>query len=112
GPTELHVHLSILQGFHINANKTSSNEPLIPTSLTVTEPADGATVEYPPGEEQRFAFAERAIRVHSGEVTMVVRFREPPRAGSVVRMGLSYQACDEDSCLPPVTKQVGVGVPG
>jgi hypothetical protein len=67
-----------------------------------------ANVDYPPGEEQRFAFATQPIRVYGGEVTFAVRVPSPPPKGQPLRMNLTYQACDDSACLPPVTKQLEV----
>jgi uncharacterized protein YyaL (SSP411 family) len=114
GPAELHLRLSILRGFHINAHDTGGADiPLIPTRVNVEgdpEESRGVSVEYPPGEEQGFAFADKPIRVYSGEVGIVVRFQQPPSTGEPVRLSLSYQPCDESTCLPPVTKRVEVAV--
>jgi hypothetical protein len=110
-PLELHVRLSILKGFHVNAHEPGGGAdlPLVPTTLAVVgEAARGATIEYPPGEEQRFAFADRPIRVYGGDVTLVVRVTTPPPKGAAVRLHLTYQACDDSACLPPVTRQVDV----
>ena len=112
-PVELHVRLNVLRGFHINGHEPGGGEdmPLIPTTLTVVgEAARGAEVEYPPGEEQNFAFSGRPIRVYGGDVTLVVRVPAPLPKGAAVRLNLSYQACDDSACLPPVTKQVDVAV--
>jgi uncharacterized protein YyaL (SSP411 family) len=112
-PVELHLRLNVLKGFHINAHHTDTNAnlPLIPTTLAVVgEAARGAAVEYPPGEEQSFSFAERPIRVYSGDVTIVVRTVVSLPKGAAVRLNLSYQACDDSACLAPVTKQIEVAV--
>jgi hypothetical protein len=39
-----------------------------------------ATVQYPPAAERRLAFAESALRVYEGDVTLVVRFASAPPA--------------------------------
>jgi hypothetical protein len=107
---ELHIHLAILDGFHINAHEPGETEvPLIPTTLSVDAP--GATIEYPPGQEQGFGFATGPIRVHSGKVMIVVRFSPPPKPESTLRFRLSYQACDQSACFPPITKQFEIEVP-
>src|SRR5204862_5194283 len=112
-PLELHVRLTILKGFHINSHDAGASKdlPLVPTTLSVVgEAGRSAAVDYPTGEEQSFSFARRPIRVYSGEVEMVVRLSTAPQKGSVARLNLSYQPCDESACLPPVTKQVEVAV--
>jgi uncharacterized protein YyaL (SSP411 family) len=106
---ELHLILGVLDGFHINAHETGGEIPLIATRLNVESP--GATVEYPPGEERSFAFSTQPIRVYSGEVILLVRFDPPATPDLRVRLSLSYQACDESSCFPPVTKPIELEVP-
>jgi uncharacterized protein YyaL (SSP411 family) len=109
-PAEFHLHLSILAGFHINAHtQGDTGQPLIPTTLSVEAP--GATIEYPPGAEQGFGFATKPIRVYSGTATILVRFSQPPKLESTLRFRLSYQACDQTACFPPVTKQFEIEVP-
>jgi hypothetical protein len=41
-------------------------------------------------------------------VIISVRFKidQPPNVP--VRIALSYQACDDNACLPPITKQVEI----
>ena len=57
-------------------------------------------------------FASRPIQVYAKEVTLMVRFAQPPAASeSTVKLTLSYQACDESACFPPVTKQVELRAP-
>jgi hypothetical protein len=110
-PKQLLVHLTIAPGFHLNAHEVESADlPLIPTTLAVNEPAGVVdSIDYPLAEEQSVAFMEAPIRVYSGEVTIAVQFRTPI-IGQGVKLSLSYQACDESACLPPVTKGVRVGV--
>ena len=106
---ELHLHLSILDGFHINAHEAGGDVPLVPTVLTVDQP--GTMIEYPPGEERRFAFTETPIHVYSKTVTILVRFSPPAKPESTVKFNLSYQACDESTCLPQVNKHFEIEVP-
>jgi uncharacterized protein YyaL (SSP411 family) len=106
---ELHLHLSVLDGFHINAHEAGGDVPLVPTVLTVDQP--GASIEYPPGEERRFSFTKMPIHVYSGDVTILVRFSPPAKRASTVKFNLSYQACDESACFPQVSKQFEIEVP-
>jgi hypothetical protein len=96
--------------FHLNAHKAGRG--LIPTALTLSLPDGGgavaATIDYPPGEERKFAFADQAIRVYEREIEIVARLAEPLAAGSRVRVALTYQACTEDACLTAATKTIEV----
>jgi uncharacterized protein YyaL (SSP411 family) len=94
GPLTLRVRLRIVEGFHINAN--IADEGLIATRLSV---APAAVIEYPAAKEKRF----------EGEVVLIVRFSDKPV--DAVRLSLVYQPCDENSCMPPVTKQIDIAIP-
>lgn len=108
---ELHLVLKILEPFHINAHEPgAADAPLIPTTLTVNQDPN-VTVEFPPGEERRFAFTDRPLRVYAGEVTVVVRFSPHAVPASTLRLNLTYQPCDESSCLPGISKQIDIEVP-
>ena len=100
-PTRLDVHVQVMEGFHVNANQASQG--LIPTSISV--PAQEISdIAYPPGEEKKFPFADQPIRIYEGAFTIIVRFKQPPSSDKLtVRM--TYQACDENACLPPIAKQ-------
>lgn len=100
---QLNLRLSILRGFHINAHQAS--EGLVPTQVTV-QGADVEEVIYPPGEVQAFAFADHPIRVYANDVIVEVRLKQRPANAVTVRA--TYQACDDDSCLAPVTKEIKV----
>ncbi|MDQ3441321.1 MAG: DUF255 domain-containing protein [Planctomycetota bacterium] len=103
-PTQLNVHLDVLDGFHINAH--DAGKELVPTSLAVSRGPDVAGIDYPPGEEQRFAFADEPIRVYDNTVLIAVRFTSTPSPEDVLQLSLTYQACDDSACLAPVTKRV------
>lgn len=108
-PRQLDVRLSVLDGFHVNANEAS--EGLVATTVRVMGDAAEQVerVDYPPGELRAFAFAEQGIRVYEGAVLVVVRFKPGAEAVGPVKLAVTYQACDEDACLPPVVKEVTAG---
>lgn len=106
----LHVALKVLEGFHINAHEPGGGDvPLIPTQLSVNVP--GASIEYPPGQIQAFAFAQQPIRVYSGQVIAVVRFSDRFKVRAPLQLSLSYQACNENACFPPISKQFEIDLP-
>jgi uncharacterized protein YyaL (SSP411 family) len=112
-PTDLHVRLTILDGFHINAHDPQGGDvPLVPTNLTITDsygaPADIELIDYPPGEEQAFAFTDKPIRVYTGDAVIAVRFKGVTVGGGPLKLNISYQACDESACLPAVMKTIEV----
>lgn len=96
----------IEQGWHVNSHKPTY-EYLIPTTVEVALPAgwDAPKLTYPKGEIARFTFAEEPLSVFQGEVPIVAAF-QVPRAQSVgevpLRVKVTYQACNDTQCLPPV----------
>ncbi len=103
-PTELHVEVNVADPYHIHAHDAA--EPYIAT--TIAPAPDGApevaTIEYPPGQEKALAFSREKLRVYTARNVLVVRFKEPVPAGTALKLRLTYQACDDESCLPPVTQ--------
>ena len=92
------IDLEIRDGWHVNANPASL-EFLIPTR--VEGPVRG--VSYPAGESFRFEFAPEEILVYSGK-TSIAGSVEP----GVSDLRVTYQACDDRRCLPPVTEVVRI----
>ena len=95
------------EGWHVNSHQPTY-EYLIPTTLEVTLPAgwEAPQLTYPKGELERFSFApEEPLSVFQGAVPIVAAFRVP-RAQSFgevpLNVTLTYQACNDRQCLPPV----------
>ncbi|HEV8632330.1 MAG TPA: protein-disulfide reductase DsbD N-terminal domain-containing protein, partial [Thermoanaerobaculia bacterium] len=98
------VHIE--SGWHVNSHHPTY-EYLIPTELQVELPAGWPAPEltYPEPEIARFTFADEPLSVYQGEVPIVAAFRVPPAAASgevTVAVTLTYQACNDTQCLPPV----------
>jgi hypothetical protein len=109
--TELRVNVRVLDAFHINTNRAAPG--LIATSLAVASRGGDAevTVDYPPGEERRFAFAPEPLHVYEGMVTIVARFSKALPPGTGIRATLSYQPCTEDACLAATSKSIELAAP-
>jgi uncharacterized protein YyaL (SSP411 family) len=97
------VHLAIAEGWHVNANP-ASQQFLIPTAVE----AAGAGLEgvrYPEPRLIRPSYAEEDLAVYEGAVEITGRVRpEDPAA----RLRVTYQPCDAERCLPPVTEELAV----
>jgi uncharacterized protein YyaL (SSP411 family) len=94
------VELAIRPGWHLNAHPASLPS-LVATSLG---PVLGQLrgLRYPAGEP--FGPATEPISVYRGRVMLVGEI-EPP-VGGAPSLELTYQACDDRRCLPPVTRLV------
>jgi Disulphide bond corrector protein DsbC len=109
------VVLKIRPGFHVNARQVTE-EYLIPTDLRAEVPAGFkvSDVIYPRGTMLTLAFAkDKPLNVYTD--TVVVRLpltvlANAPLGSQHVAMKLKYQACSQEVCLPPVTKDVDATV--
>jgi hypothetical protein len=106
-PKELRVQLIVADGYHLNAHH--ADKDLIATQLSIG--GQEVDINYPEGERKKFAFSDQEISVYSGAVTIAVKFKKSMTGQPPVRMGIAYQACDDQACLPPVTKQIEVNSP-
>jgi suppressor for copper-sensitivity B len=104
----LAVMMEIEKGWHTNSHQPTF-EYLIPTKIEVGLPEGWAeaSIDYPTGEMKTFSFADQPISVYEDEVALIANFNVPESQSEEtieVELELTYQACDDRSCLPPVTK--------
>ena len=105
----LAARVTIVPGWHVNAHKPTF-EYLIPTTLALTLP-DGwpaAALKYPPAAQRKFAFEEKPLAVYDGTVAILADVAVPrgaARGTFSVKASLSYQSCNQNQCLPPVTTE-------
>jgi suppressor for copper-sensitivity B len=101
-------------GWHVQA-AVPTYDYLIPTALEIVAPAGwpAATVAYPAPHLYRFAFAEEELAVYEGRLILIAEQPVPAAAagGAVFVARLRYQACDDKSCLPPVTVEARLELP-
>ncbi len=104
--SELTLTVTLERGWHLNAN--DPDRPyLIPTTLEITPPA-GSTVEsirYPDAVVHSLAFAAgTTLRLYEGTFAIRVKMAGalPPRFDAQ----LAFQACNDETCLPPATLAV------
>jgi thiol:disulfide interchange protein DsbD len=107
------IVLKIRPGYHINDN-APLDEFMFPTSLSFDDHPGLEVLEiyFPPGQAGRFAYADNELIVYEGETVLgaLVMVKEGQAPGELKLTGaLSYQACDNVSCLPP--KEVSFEVP-
>jgi uncharacterized protein YyaL (SSP411 family) len=93
------VELAVARGWHINANP--AGDGLVPTTVAgvlgrVRE------VRYPAAEA--WEATSGPVPIYRGRVTLEGEIEH--RGGGAPGVEVSYQACDETRCLPPVTRIV------
>lgn len=106
GMAVVDLDVEIKEGWHINSS-TPSLPYLIATTVMVPtgQAASVHKVEYPPGREVSLGFAGKPISVYEGRLVLTVTMKAA--AGSVaggvsiVRGAVTYQACNDTSCMPP-----------
>ena len=99
--------VDIDRGWHVNSNQPTYDY-LIPTELELELPPTWTLegIDYPPGEMQLFAFEDKPLSVYDGRVSILalVRLGDEEFEGDQPVVGhLTFQACDDRSCLPPET---------
>jgi thioredoxin:protein disulfide reductase len=103
GATELAFDVEVPSGWHVNAHQPT--QPfLIPTVLTVEPPTDTAVgeIRYPDPVERVLEFAGATpLRLYEG--TFAIPLRVTGKRDGELTGRLRYQACSDDTCLPPKT---------
>lgn len=103
----LAAKMTIERHWHSNSHNPTFDY-LIGTDLQLTLPSawPEAEVTYPAGKMKSFAFADKPISVYEGSETILAHISIPEAAAGgewPIEVALTYQACDDRSCLPPVT---------
>ena len=106
------VCVKVQAGYHINDN-APLDEFMIPTTLVIEEHPDFEVVEvlFPKGRRARFAYSESELVVYEGEVVLGVLLKAKEGAApgpKVLKAAVGYQACNNESCLPP--KEIGLEI--
>jgi DsbC/DsbD-like thiol-disulfide interchange protein len=103
------VVMDIPAGLHVNSNRPSS-QYAIATSVKVTGTGVNVTgVNYPRGKNRKFQFSEDSINVYEGRVAFGFTVKVPASyRGNMIRIraAVRYQACTEEVCYPPKTKDI------
>jgi Disulphide bond corrector protein DsbC len=110
-PALVDLHFRVAGGLHINSH-APHQKTLIPTRLAVVE-EEGfkvTNVDFPAGAEYALAFSPKEkLSVYTGDFTL--RAHLTARAGEHLLAGeLHYQACDVNSCMPPQSLPIEVGI--
>ena len=109
------IVLSIEESWHINSHQPTYDY-LIGTSLAI-EPAEGIIVSdlrYPSGNDVRFEFADDALNVYDGSVTIFLSLRISDKlaaGGYKVAGTLRVQACNDQVCLAPSNIAIEIPLP-
>lgn len=112
---KVEFHFRVNPGYHINSSEPKS-ELLVATKLKLEPVTDLAIgkLDYPEGEELRFAFApDKELSVYTGDFAVAAKVAAVRSASPgifKIHGELQYQACDDRSCYPPKTLPVAFEV--
>jgi len=105
------VVLSIPGGLHVNSHRPTG-EYAIPTTIKAT--ARGVrigSVSYPRGQNRTFSFSENPINVYEGRAAFNFNVTVPENyqgTSVAVRVTVNYQACTNEVCYPPKSKEITI----
>ncbi len=111
------LNASIQESWHINSNKPN-DDFLIASKVTAKSEAVTLTsINYPQPKELKLEFSEKPVSVFSGDIKIELTFTVNKNTASgkyTVPVKLSYQACNDQTCMPPteVSEKLTVEVVG
>jgi hypothetical protein len=103
------ITMTIPGGLHVNSNRPSSEYAIATTVRVSGRGLRIGGVNYPRGRDRKFQFSENLINVYEGRVRFPFSVTVPPGfRGNVarVRAVVRYQACTEEVCYPPRSRDV------
>ena len=105
------LHFKIAAGLHINSH-TPHTEDLIPTTFKVPE-SSGVTLakaDFPAGKDFAFELDPKdKLSVYTGEFIIHTELLAS-KGEHLVEATLKYQACDNQTCMPPKSIPVAIDV--
>ncbi len=112
---QLTVNIDIQPGWHINAKHPLSDK-LIPTLLQAAEQNavwDLSSVSYPPPVRKTLGFQSEELALYEGNISLkaALSTNMSSQEGSMLRLTLRLQACDDETCLPPELLNLQIPVP-
>jgi DsbC/DsbD-like thiol-disulfide interchange protein len=108
------VVMDIPAGFHVHSNRPLEKF-LIPTQLQIEAPKGvrvGAVV-YPRAVLRSLKFSKNKLAVYEGRATMRFNVTVPAAFGAdsaELKARLRYQACNDELCFPPQTREVKIRI--
>jgi thiol:disulfide interchange protein DsbD len=117
----LAVVIRIAKGYHINADRAqlSANPAFTPypTQIRILELSPSVGVEspqFPPAHAIKVGFAKAPLAVFDGKTVIYLPLVLPPEVATDIlriKLALSYQACDDATCLLPQTVPLTAELP-
>jgi thioredoxin:protein disulfide reductase len=104
------VVMDIPSGLHVQSNKPL-DKFLVPTKLDIETPSgmQAGPVSYPRAVMRNLKFSKAAVAVYEGKATLRFNVTVPANysgGSGEIKGKLRFQACNDESCFPPVTREV------
>jgi thioredoxin:protein disulfide reductase len=104
------VVMDIPNGLHVQSSKPL-DKFLVATKLDVETPSgmQVGPISYPRAQMRNLKFSKKAVAVYEGRATLRFNVTVPANysAGSgEIKGKLRFQACNDESCFPPMTREV------
>lgn len=107
------LQVVLQNGFHVNSH-APGDDFLIPLRLSWDESILKVDeIVYPAPQSRKYSFAEKPLKVYTGDFFLHTRFQVSPAAPlgmTVVTGKLRYQACNDSMCLPPRVAEIRLPV--
>jgi thiol:disulfide interchange protein DsbD len=106
------VVVDIPAGLHVQSNRPL-DKFLVATKLDVEAPSgmQVGPIAYPRALMRNLKFSKKAVAVYEGRAVMRFNVTVPANyngSSGEIRGKLRFQACNDDSCFPPVTREVKI----
>jgi len=104
------VVMEIPAGLHVQSNRPL-DKYLIPTKLDLETPSgmQAGPVSYPRAVMRNLKFSKGAVAVFEGHATLRFNVTVPANyngGSGEIKGKLRFQACNDESCFPPVIREV------
>lgn len=110
-PTPVDLHFKVANGLHVNSH-TPRSEELIPTTFNLPETSGVrlAKADFPPGADFALeADPTEKLSVYTGEFIIHTQL-VAAKGEHLVQATLRYQACSNNTCMPPHSIPVAIDV--
>ena len=101
----INVTVEVEKNWHIYANPVGDDTLTGAETVVKVEPKGkvNAEVKYPRGTDHKDKILNIAYKVYVGKVTIPIHVQRNAGDKTPVEISITYQACDDNKCLPPVT---------
>jgi thiol:disulfide interchange protein DsbD len=104
------ILMDIPQGQHVQSSKPL-DKYLVATKLDVETPSGMRVgpIAYPRALMRNLKFSKTPVAVYEGRATIRFNVTVPPNyngSSGEIKGKLRFQACNDESCFPPVTREV------